>query len=289
MKQLCFVQYLEESHPNISRTVVDGRIASEFPSWFRAYVHDKNNMVQNFYLHQLAYGPKRKIHTWPIYFVNGFKFHTAEWSVGKKTLNCGVCVKGDDEGVEENYYYGNIKEIMQVEYLGEPTKQLVLFNCEWFDVVANRGMKVQHQYGIVEVHHRRRYSIYDPFIFARNAIQVYYVPYPGRLKEKIDWWVVIKTKPRGRVDDRYTLEVAYQDSTTTTTRVEFIENDELLGHLRDEGEYEDIEMSIEELEKEHDETDEESEDDEFDLENSEYHNDDTDNHTDDDDDDRNSD
>jgi hypothetical protein len=241
-------------------------------------------MVQNLYLHQLAHGPKKKVHTWPIYFVNGFKFHTEGWSDGKKTINCGVCVKGDDEGVEENYYYGNIKEIMLVEYLGEPTKQLVLFNCEWFDVVANRGMKVQHQYGIVEVNHRRRYSNYDPFIFATNAIQVYYVPYPGKLKEKIDWWVAIKTKPRGRVDDRYTLEVAYQDSTTTTTSVDSVANEELHGHLIDEGEYEEIEMSIEELEIEHDENDEENED-EFDFENSEYHDDDSNSDTDDDDDD----
>ncbi|KAK2369072.1 hypothetical protein QL285_082226 [Trifolium repens] len=283
-----FVQYLKESHPNICQTVVDGRIASEFPRWFRAYVHDKNNMVQNLYLHQLAHGPKKKVHTWPIYFVNGFKFHTEGWSDGKKTINCGVCVKGDDEGVEENYYYGNIKEIMLVEYLGEPTKQLVLFNCEWFDVVANRGMKVQHQYGIVEVNHRRRYSNYDPFIFATNAIQVYYVPYPGKLKEKIDWWVAIKTKPRGRVDDRYTLEVAYQDSTTTTTSVDSVANEELHGHLIDEGEYEEIEMSIEELEIEHDENDEENED-EFDFENSEYHDDDSSSDTDDDDNDGNSD
>jgi hypothetical protein len=148
---------------------MDGRIASEFPSLFAS----------------------------------------EEWNVGKKTINWGVCVKGDDERVEENYYYGNIKEIMQVEYLGKLTKQLVLFNCEWFDVVAGLGMKVQHQYGIVEVHHRRRYLNYDPFIFATYAIQVYYVPYPKKLKEKIDWWVAIYTKPRGGVDDRYTLEVAY--------------------------------------------------------------------------------
>lgn len=243
--------------------------------------------MQNLNLHHLAYGPKRKVHTWPIYFVNGFKFHTEEWSVGKKTINCGLCVKGDDEGVEENYYYGIVKEILQVEYLGEPTKQLVLFNCEWFDIVANNGMKIQHQYGIVEVHRRRRYSKYDPFIIATNAIQVYYVPYPEKLKEKVDWWVAIKTKPRGTVDDRYTLEVAYQDSTSTTTNVAFAANDELLDHLRDEGENEEVEMNIEvakDQEEEEDEEEEEDDDidsDEFDSENDfenhyNFHNDDND-------------
>ncbi|WJX69024.1 hypothetical protein P8452_53332 [Trifolium repens] len=93
---------------------------------------------------------------------------------------------------------------------------------------------------------------------------------------------------RGRVDDRYTLEVAYQDSTTTTTSVDSVANEELHGHLIDEGEYEEIEMSIEELEIEHDENDEENED-EFDFENSEYHDDDSSSDTDDDDNDGNSD
>ena len=78
------------------------------------------------------------------------------------------CVKDDGE----KYYYGIIKEIMQVEYSREPTKQLVVFNCEWFDNTINHGIKVQPQYGIVEVNFHRRYSNFDPFIFATNAIQV---------------------------------------------------------------------------------------------------------------------
>lgn len=197
-------------------------------------------MVDNQLLHHLAWGPKRKVQTWPIYFVNGFKFHTEEWSVNKKTINCGVCVKADNEREHQHYYYGILKEIIQLEYPGDPIKQLVLFNCEWFDAVINRGVKVKKEYDIVEVHRARRYSKYDPFIIATNAIQVYYMPYPEKIKEKVDWWVVIKTKPRGTVDDRYTLEVAYQD---TTTHVDPVPNDIIDGHLRDdEGEHDELEM-----------------------------------------------
>lgn len=245
-------------------------------------------MVQNQYLHHIAWGPNRKVHTWPMYFVNGFKFHTEDWSVGKKTINCGVCVKADDQGADENYYYGIVKEIVQVEYPGEPTKQIVLFNCEWFDAVINHGVKVQSKYGIVEVHHRRRHAEYDPFICATNAIQVYYVPYPEKIKEKVDWWVVIKTKPRGTVDDRYTLEIAYQDS---TTNVDFVTNDELLDHLRDEeGESDEVEMNVVDDVGENDE--DEEEEDEFDFENisendddlyNQYQSDDDDDDDDDDD------
>jgi hypothetical protein len=33
-----FVQHLEATFPNISQTDIEGRIASEFPTWFRSYV-----------------------------------------------------------------------------------------------------------------------------------------------------------------------------------------------------------------------------------------------------------
>jgi len=176
-----------------------------------------------------------------------------------KKINCGVCVKDDGE----QYYYGIVKEIMQVEYSGEPTKQLVVFNCEWFDNTINHGIKVQPQYGIVEVNFHRRYSNFDPFIFATNAIQVYYVPYPEKIKEKVDWWVVIKTKPRCTVDDRYTLEVAYQES---TTNVNITTNEELLVHLVDGEEYEEldeVDMAVVDNSKESKQIEEEEEEEEI--------------------------
>jgi len=42
---------------------------------------------------------------------------------------------------------------------------------------------------------------YDHFILAANAIQVYYMPYPQKIKEKVDWWVIIKTRARSMVND----------------------------------------------------------------------------------------
>jgi hypothetical protein len=104
------------------------------------------------------------------------------------------------------------------------------------------------------------YQKYDLFIIATNAMQVYYVPYPEKIKEKADWWVVIKTKPRGTVDDRYALEVAYQDS---TTNVDSVANGEVLGNLGDEWEYEELETIIEVAEGIKDEDEDEYEDVDF--------------------------
>ncbi|KAJ1420656.1 hypothetical protein SESBI_14232 [Sesbania bispinosa] len=130
----------------------------------------------------------------------------------------------------------------------------------------NHDVKVHKEYGIVEVHRSRRYSKFDPFILAKNAIEVYYVPYPEKIQEKVDWWVVIKINPRGTVDDRYTLEVVYQD---TTSNMNFVSNYELHGHLRDEGEYEEVDTIVGKDEVDNDEEDEVDENVEDDVKGSE--------------------
>ncbi|KAM3325804.1 hypothetical protein P3S67_000929 [Capsicum chacoense] len=88
--------------------------------------------------------------------------------------------------------------------------KLVLFYYDWFDP-SKHVMKVDIQFGIIEVQRRGRYSKFDPFIFPQTATQLYYANHPKRKENKADWWVVIKTKPSGVVDTRYNLEVAYQE------------------------------------------------------------------------------
>ena len=162
-------------------------------------MHDCNNKILDPFLSDIALGPKRKVRTWPMYFVNGYKFHIHSWALRKSTRNSGVCVKGADYAQSEYDFYGILNEIVEIEYTGLPTKKLVLFKCEWFDPIANRGTKVYKQYGIVEVHGLRRYNKYDPFIFAQQATQVYYSPYPNGC-HKENWLAVIKVKARSIID-----------------------------------------------------------------------------------------
>ena len=97
-------------------------------------------------------------------------------------MNCGVCVTGTGEGEFENEYYGILREVIEIEYPGEPLKKCVLLNCDWFDPTPNRGMRVNKSYGIVEIRHDRRYNKYDPFILAYVATQVYYMSYPQKIR-----------------------------------------------------------------------------------------------------------
>jgi len=173
------------------------------------------------------------------------------------------------EGGIVDDYYGILKDVIELVYPQEPTKKCVLFSCDWFDPTINHGMRVHREFGIVDVRRTRRYSKYDPFIFAETATQVFYVPYPTKTRDKVDWWVVMKTKPRARVDNSYTLELAYQEelmcnvsATSNDAPLENIRDD--YGHLEEVGV--DVLMTNEEVDIANAEEDSQEEDEEEDIE-----------------------
>ena len=116
-----------------------------------------------------------------MYFVNGYKFHTVEWSNSRSTENFGVCVPGAGVGSSEINYYGKIIDIIELEYAGLPIKMVVLFKCELYDP-SHWGTKIHNKYGIVEVRSLRRYKKYNSFIFAQQAEQFFLSFYRLNLK-----------------------------------------------------------------------------------------------------------
>ena len=71
---------------------------------------------------QLAAKPSQYVSTWTAYRVNEFKFHTEARNVEKRTYNCGVDICSIGEGNIENDDYDILKDIVQLEYVGEPLK-----------------------------------------------------------------------------------------------------------------------------------------------------------------------
>ena len=205
-------------------------------------------------LKALAWGPRTRVWSWSMYFINGYKFHTKAWSRGKKTINSGVCVKGVTQGGEDDFY-GVIERIIEIEYHGLP--KIPLFYCQWFDP-THRGTRVHPQYKIVQINKRKRYQYYDPFIVAQKARQVYYVDYPDTCKDLRDWCVAIATKPRGHVevddivDETKIDESPYQADECVVPPVEI----ETVEGLRDdtvneyEGEFDPIRVVSEQIETE---------------------------------------
>ncbi|RDY10319.1 hypothetical protein CR513_05189, partial [Mucuna pruriens] len=179
-------------YENLNDDITDRQIEVDFPRWFQEY--NRLLRLPNPNLYDLASGPLRLAKSYPIYFVNGYKFHTIAWGEGKTTYNSGVCVSGIGHDEASNDYYGVLVEILELEWPSQAPKKLVLFYCNWFDP-SNRGMRMHKQYKIVEVRKGKKYRKF-------NIIQAYYSPYPKQQKDKVDWLVVIKTMPRRVVDDR---------------------------------------------------------------------------------------
>ena len=98
----------------------------------------------------------------------------------------------------ETDFYGILTEIIEVEFPGILKLKCVLFKCEWFDPVVNRGVRL-NKFGVVDVNGGRRYNKFEPFILASQADQVSFLPYPRMRESGINWLAVIKVTPRGRI------------------------------------------------------------------------------------------
>jgi hypothetical protein len=94
-----------------------------------------------------------------------------------------------------NNYYGVLKEIYEYSFTNDSKKKLVLFKCDWYDP-SPLGTKINEQFGLVEINQTRRYPIYDPFVFAHQASQVYYTRFP---EGHSGWMSVMKITPRSVV------------------------------------------------------------------------------------------
>ncbi|XP_058747324.1 uncharacterized protein LOC131620309 [Vicia villosa] len=117
-------------------------IHAYFPSWFKQQLAcNVESSPQLLHLRNLAEGPIKRAKKWHTYFVNRYKFHTDEWTEGKKTINSGVFVKGVTNGGEDDFY-GVITHIYELEYnYLDSENKVVLFYCDWYDPSA-RGTKI---------------------------------------------------------------------------------------------------------------------------------------------------
>ena len=92
----------------------------------------------------------RKVESWPIYVINGYKFQIVSWNEGMNSFNYGVYVHKTDGQLEYDFY-GMLSDIIQFEYTGIPLMKLVLFKCDWFDNTPYIVTQVDKKYEIFEV------------------------------------------------------------------------------------------------------------------------------------------
>lgn len=209
----------------------------EFPTWLYAYVNNPQNKVEDVRIKYLAQGPKPLVHYWSQYYTNGYRFHTLEHSLNKKTMNSGVCVKGSSYNSDESDYYGLLTDVIQLEYFcpGMIPTTIVLFKCKWFDPTPELGYRVITRHGLVEVNMTRKLNQYEPFVLAAQAHQVYFAGYAASKKERRDWCVVYKIRARHMIDSPDLPDQDDEESITTPPPI-----DDDFVHLRDNDNEEEI-------------------------------------------------
>ncbi|XP_056856542.1 uncharacterized protein LOC130505955 [Raphanus sativus] len=186
-----FVSQVQEAIPGISTSEVDKRKDRHFIKWLKSQV-EYEDPDYPIWFHELVQGPLAKVTTSPMYFSRGFTFHTYEYGKHRATSNYGICVKGETD------FYGILQEIIEVEFHGLLKLKCVIFKCDWFDPVVNRGVRF-NKFGVVAINGGRRYNKFEPFILASQADQVSFLPYPRLRESGISWLAVIKVTPRGRI------------------------------------------------------------------------------------------
>ncbi|KAK1394074.1 hypothetical protein POM88_013130 [Heracleum sosnowskyi] len=182
-----FINRLREHNPHITSVEVDQSLESDFAMWFKHYAQDPS-LVPNEYIQDISVGPLRSVKSVPIYYVNGYKFHTQEYGADR---------------------------------------------C--FDPTLNVGTRIQPRYNIIEVNKKKRLSVYEPFVLAMQAMQVYFCTYPSLKRDKVDWLVVCKVKARPLVELPQ-IPISHQESfqDDIPTHLHDISTDDIPTHLDDE-------------------------------------------------------
>ncbi|KAI9128564.1 hypothetical protein K1719_000047 [Acacia pycnantha] len=161
-----------------------------FPDWFRSRVgvlskqgHVSPDLIS------LSFGPLKVVNRYFMFIGNGFRFHTKDRAIGKKTQNNGVMVKGDDINADKEYY-GVLDHIYELSYIGN--RKIYLFKCHWWDMAHyDKGYKVD-KYGFTSINTQCSLQTNESFILASQAEQFFYV---DDLVQP-SWLVVVKTNPR---------------------------------------------------------------------------------------------
>jgi hypothetical protein len=146
-------------------------------------------------IYALAKGPDHIVCVYNRTVMNGYFFRNSYIEHGLSTQNSGVVVKGD-ASTNNIDYYGVIKKIIFLDF--PPDKEVVIFECDWFDVPAPPTSKKQSRgyrkdkYGIVDLDTTIVRFKDDRYILGDLAQQVFYV----RDVMNPDWASVIKMNPR---------------------------------------------------------------------------------------------
>ncbi|XP_033146851.1 uncharacterized protein LOC117133895 [Brassica rapa] len=213
-----YMHHLKKMVKNQSR--VEGSIVAQ--------VINENYFVFDDWIREFVQGPNYVVKSYPKFCTRGYAFTRKGHS--KTTYDAGVSSSSGDD-----VYYGNIKEILEIQFPGMVGLRCVVFYCDWYDTTPDRGVKID-AFGVTSVHSRRKLQYYDPFILGSQADQVCYISYPRVTYRDDPWVTVTQINPRGRVDGTSDDDEPLQpESTSNAQAVEDLANVELVEDLTEFG------------------------------------------------------
>ncbi|XP_014757405.1 uncharacterized protein LOC104584415 isoform X2 [Brachypodium distachyon] len=175
------------------------RNGPNFFDWFRNECM-KTSGIDNC-LSELSYGFLRKVTSYGIYDINGYRFRSEKYEnkrSGNASINSGVCVSCTDDEDNVTEYYGVIEDIIKIKWEGSMQLELVLFDCRWFNPTT--GVRRSPNLGLVEIKRTSRLQTNEPFVLASQVTQVYYLSYACKTRSDLIYWqVVYHVPPRGYV------------------------------------------------------------------------------------------
>ncbi|XP_073026698.1 uncharacterized protein [Primulina eburnea] len=143
------------ANPHMDDSSVEAYVQTNLFQWFRQYATLSDAQIENPIIKQVAGGPLMKVKTYRGYCINEFNFHTVHDTSFKGTNNSGLQVSGHMSSGNVIEFYGQIEEIVKIEYPGLSSKQVVLFKCRWFDTHPRLGTRIHKKYKIVDVNRKK--------------------------------------------------------------------------------------------------------------------------------------
>ena len=141
----------------------------------------------------LALGPNLLAYRYTGCVVNGMRFRTEDRERNHITQCTGIVVKGDHLE-EEIDFYGTLVDIIELRY--NFNRKTYLFKCSWCDVSRKKD-RIQVDKHFTSINMCKWWYKDDPFVYAYQAQQVYYV---RDTKHGGNWFVVQKVHPRNMFD-----------------------------------------------------------------------------------------
>ena len=170
-------------------------------------------------VYSLASGLDARIHTYTGCIVNGVRFHTKDRDDHRITQNSGICVSGEHDGEDVNFY-GVLTNVVELDFLFGYKKKIQ--QDPYFTIINVSSTWYEN----------------DPFILATQARQVFYL---DDYKNGQNWKVVQKVQHRHLWDilevdhatevdanfDQTTEDVAYQENESCDIEWSFELDDQL--------------------------------------------------------------